>query len=949
MRHLQKNNILFISFLTLVISTISSYSIFAQVFNYGQNPSSLKWKQIKAENFQVIFPAGFEKEAERTANVLEHLYNYVGKSLQTKPRKISIILQNQAVVSNGFVTLAPRHSEFYTTPPQDLEPNDWINSLAVHELRHVVQMDKTTTGINIPLIEEIQFAVFGGVFPIWFIEGDAVINETVLSNSGRGRVPHWEKELRANTLADAKYSYSKYYFGSLKDNIPDYYRLGYFMAAKMRRDLGDSVYNQLFTRAKNKLYIPWPFSNSLRHFSGYSTSQFYNKTIEELKQKWQQQQQSLNFTKYEVINKRDDKVTTDYFLPKALNKDEIICLKSGLGDLSAFYKINKEGKETKLFTIGPQLTPHFDIKNGLIVWDEIRFDPRFQYRTYSVICTYNLSSKTFKQFSNTSKYFSPCLSPDGKTIAAVKISNSNSFNIILLDVASGLEIKQLPNPENFFMQTPSFDASGNQLVYVVSANKGRNLALTDLKTGEEKLLLPWSFKQSLRPAFLGNRIIYNSIYNGIDNIYAVDIQTKNIEQLTNTALGAYNASFDPFNEQLLFNDFEQRGQNITATKITSLKTVDQTIDTSSFIQFYQPMVSREQGKSVLDSFPTTSYEITPYKEAAHLINFHSLSPYTQTPDNDNYMAGISLKSNNLLNTMALSINYAYDNSVKAGEYGVSLAYKKFYPIFSLNYTNSKKEAVYQTIVNNKPVYHELSFRQNDLSFEVAVPLSFYKNNYNYNIGLSSEVSYISRYDVENEPKDFISHINFPIDNTIYFYRTSRRTARDINPRWGQQISIRYNSLPFDDQLDGSIFAFESSFIFPGLLKHHSFVTSFNYQNNTGVYKYANEIPEASGSSYTDRSAPLENSLLLRYRFPLFYPDWELGRFAYIKRFKGGFFTDFENISSQGNLKSYGLELRADCNLLRFYLPNYDIGTKMIFLTDKTVKSPVFELVFNFSL
>ncbi|AFD07318.1 TolB family protein [Solitalea canadensis] len=949
MRHLYRFKYLFISILTTLILTNASLAVFGQVFDNGQNPPSLKWKQIKTENYQVIFPSGFEKEAERTANVLEHLYNYVGRSLKTKSRKISIILQNQSVSSNGFVTLAPRHSEFYTTPPQDLEPNDWINSLAVHELRHVVQIDKTTSGINIPLIEEIQFAVFGGVFPIWFIEGDAVVTETVLSSSGRGRLPDWEKEFRANTLSGAKYSYSKYYFGSLKDNIPDYYRLGYFMSAKMRRDYGDSVYNALFTRAKNKFYIPWPFSNSLRHFTGYSTNQFFHQAVADLKNNWQKQLTDTKSITYNPINIRKNSVSTDYELPKALDSNEIICLKKGLADVASFVKIDKNGHEKKMLTIGPQLTPHFDLKNNTLVWDEIRYDPRFQYHTYSVICTYNLTSKTFKQLTKQSKYFSPALSSNGKTIAAVKISEANNFNIVLLNAETGEEIKTLENAANYFLQTPSFNANGDQLVYAVSSNLGRNIAVYDLTENREKLLLTWDFKQSLRPVFFGEKIIYHSSYNGIDNIYCFDTASKTNSQLTNAGIGVYNPSIDQYNQRILFNDFVKTGLNISAIPTGETTAINPEKTPSEFIQYYKPMIAREQGKSILDSFPSLSYKITPYKEASHLINFHSLSPYTQAGENDNYTAGISLKSNNLLNTMGITLGYSYDQSVKSGEYNASIAYKKFFPIFSLNYNNRKRTAVFDTLINNKETFREFSFRENKFDFSVSIPLSFYKSNYNYSVGFTSEISYISRYDINGGPKNLVKTINFPIDNTLYFYRTARRSARDINPKWGEQISIRYNSLPFDDQLDGSIFTVESSFFFPGLFKHHSFLASFNYQHNTGIYQSAVEIPEVSGAGNISRTSPLESTLLLRYRFPLFYPDWELSRFAYIKRFKGGFFADAENITSSGEFKSYGVELRADCNLLRYYLPNYDIGTKVIFFTDKGINSPVFQLIFNFTL
>ena len=86
-----------------------------------------------------------------------------------------------------------------------------------------------------------------------------------------------------------------------------------------------------------------------------------------------------------------------------------------------------------------------------------------------------------------------------------------------------------------------------------------------------------------------------------------------------------------------------------------------------------------------------------------------------------------------------------------------------------------------------------------------------------------------------------------------------------------------------------------------------------------------------------------------YRFPIAYPDWEIGPLAYVKRIKGGFFTDFENIGKGNGLRTYGAELRADMNLLRFYLPNFDVGGKIIVPNNQNTKSPIFELILNFNL
>jgi hypothetical protein len=121
------------------------------------------------------------------------------------------------------------------------------------------------------------------------------------------------------------------------------------------------------------------------------------------------------------------------------------------------------------------------------------------------------------------------------------------------------------------------------------------------------------------------------------------------------------------------------------------------------------------------------------------------------------------------------------------------------------------------------------------------------------------------------------------------------------------------------------------------------------QSASGAYDYNIDIPRASGYANIDAIGKIDNTLLIDYRFPIAYPDWELGPLAYIKRFKGGFFTDFENLGNGNGLRTCGLELRADMNLLRYYLPNFDVGGKLIFPVNNRSKTPIFEFGFNYNL
>ena len=72
--------------------------------------------------------------------------------------------------------------------------------------------------------------VVASLVPLWFLEGDAVFAESALTESGRGRSPSFQKELKAISVEKDKiYKYDKIVNGSFRDYIPDHYQSGYQM------------------------------------------------------------------------------------------------------------------------------------------------------------------------------------------------------------------------------------------------------------------------------------------------------------------------------------------------------------------------------------------------------------------------------------------------------------------------------------------------------------------------------------------------------------------------------------------------------------------------------------------------------------------------------------------------------------------------------------------------
>ena len=948
---LKKHNKAFIiSILSFIILTFNLHKVYGQLFSGEQNPPSVKFNQINTPKFQIIYPTLLEQDAQRMANLLEKMINDVSKSLGRKPKPISIILQNRGVVSNGFVQMAPRRSEFYTIPSQEFDSQDWLNGLALHELRHVVQFDKLVPSLGAPIFEELKLALFGINLPPWFFEGDAVVTETVLSPGGRGRQPYFELTLRTNLGSNKHYSYSKNYLGSFKDIVPNYYTLGYFLTSKMRRDFGEKILDKTLSRMARFPIRPYNFTSSLKKHAGIGTSQLYKNTMQELDSLWAKQSDSSGKTLYQTAYHEEAQIPTFYQLPYLTAEGDLVCIKKSYAETPAITLI-KNKKEETLLRIGFQLEPNLHYAANLLVWDEYRQDKRYGKQSFNVICIYNLKDKTFKQLTHKSRYFSPALSADGKKIIVVKVSYDNQFSLVELSAQNGEELKSYPNPEKYILQTPQYDDAGQKVVVTALNQDGKTLLVYDLgNSAIEKLFDP--VRQLIsRPTFAKQKILFKAHFNGTDNIYSFDLSTKDINRISDAQFGAYQPSYDVKNQKIYFSDYRNTGHRIVSIDLNSAKTTLRDKEPDNFLQYFKPLISQENTSNVFQDIPEKEYPIKPYKEAAHLFYFHSLRPtHTESEIDNQYVIGFDLASDNKLNTFSSTLGYTYNVGLRTSEYRAAVSFKKYYPIFTANYENRGRFSSVRLIRPNGETVVPFTWREHVSNFGITIPFATNWLNKGFSTGFNISSGYTSRYNLSLQPNNFPMQISFPMKYQFYMGLGTLRSERDLATPWLLNFNILYEHLPFDSNLDGSNLILKTFVNTPGLFSNHSLQLNFNWQSNSGVYRFNTDIARASGFLNLPALDRLHNSFLLDYRFPIAYPDWEVGPLAYIKRFKGGIFTDFENIGKGNGLRSYGAELRTDLNILRFYLPNVDFGTKIIMPAEESInKKPIFEfgLILNY--
>ncbi|MDR6564003.1 MULTISPECIES: hypothetical protein [unclassified Arcicella] len=956
--------------LIFLFTLLGGCQIFAQEnsVNLSQNPASLKWSQIKTPHFRLIFPTNIQSIGQRTANVLETVYQPVSNSLGHNPRPISILLQNQTTVSNGFVSLFPRRSEFYTTPPQDytlLGTNNWLDLLAVHEFRHVVQYDKALTGIT-----KLVYTIFGNnglgiinslAVPNWFAEGDAVGTESALTTSGRGKIPAFDMALRTQLLTKGAYSYSKAVGGSYKNFIPNHYVNGYLMTSYMKTKYGADAWDKILEGTYRMPFYPFSFSSNIKKVTGLTAEQLYSNAFEDAKKRWQTQLKDIEETPVASLQTNKNKFFTNYEFPQILPDGRILALKSGLSDIQQFVMLDKQNTEEKVIELGIfNNAGMLSVAGTKVAWAEFNFDVRWGQRDYSVIKVYDFNTETTKTITHKTKFAAPALSNDASKIVVVETTAENNYNLVVLATESGKEIARIPNPNNAFYIHPRWTPD-NEILAVKLLNGKKNIVSINADSYAEKELFSPITENIAHPVKSGNYVLFNSGVTGIDNIFAFDITTNKRYQVTNRKFGAFNPAVSADGKLLYFNDFTENGHRVVEMPFSpnQFLAFDETLNKP--VKLFGALLRQEAGENLLKSVGNQTFDTKPYSKA-NIFNIYSWGAVFSSNNNK---LNVGITSQDLLSTTAISTGYSYNANEKTGQFFADLSFEAWYPKINVNYTNGQRQTnIYIDKANPLDSLRSDKWNQQQIVVGVTLPFNFTRSKYyqSLEVGVNTAITQVSGYDLQDR---YLSEsFNGTLSSMIYTFAYSRqlkRAVRDIAPRWGQSISFYTRNLPFGGSLQGGLTVVQGSMYLPGFFPHHSLRLRAAFQHqagfknaigapNSNLYLFASPTFFPRGYGYRAFEDLTTGSV--EYRLPLFDPDWNLGRLVYLKRLKANLFMDLGQGetnynwtetkngrtvtykgSDTGNFTSIGFDFTAQFHLLRFS-QQFEAGCRGIYLPNK---------------
>ncbi|MFD1468970.1 hypothetical protein ACFQ48_12105 [Hymenobacter caeli] len=881
----------------------------------AQNPPDLRWREVRTPHFRVLYPAGLDSAAQRTAGRLEAVHGPDGATLGVQARPLAVVLQNQTTVSNGFVTFLPRHAEFFTTPQQGqgLGTVDWLDGLVVHEFRHVNQFDKAREGVGralVPLLGDGALGVAAVGVPQWFFEGDAVGSETALTRSGRGRIPSFGVGLRANLLSGQRYNYQKAVNGSLRDNVPDWYVLGYFMTSYLKAHRGPDVWARVLDEYYRFPFYPFSFSNSIRRTTGLRVEDLYARTMADLDSTWRTERAARPAPTEvrELAGQADTHIFTQYQYPQYVTDSTVLALKSGLNNVPQLVLLGRHGRERKVFTPGLLNIPEMlSVGGGAAVWPEFRQQPRWGERVFSELKILDLTTGRLRTVGRGGRYAAAALSPDGARLVAVRTSAAYRHALVVLDARSGAILRELPNPRNDFYQQPRWTPDGRRIVAVALSAAGKTLELLDPATGAAQRLLPVANVNLANPQPWGDYVLYNSPQSGVDNIYAVNTASGQTFRVTNRPFGAYHAAVSPDGQHLTFHDYRATGARI----------VEMPLDPAAWTLLGPPALADAPGPyaaalaagepgaariTALLAAPDSAgprYGVRRYRPVAHAFRVFSYG-VVQSPAGNAVTVG--LRSQDFLSTTQAFAGLSYDQTERTFAGTAAVSYQGRFPVLDVEASYGGRNAS-RYVDRTLPLD---SLRRDQwqvarLLVGARIPLVLTKSKYLQALTLGAYYLHEQVYGYDL-PTRLYSETGpttplHALQTSLSYASQLKQSARDVAPRGGATLLATYRTTPFGTNLQATQVGAQAAVYLPGLAAHHALRLRAGYQyqqQNQYNFTAAISYPRAETSYLSfDRLAAASAD----YHLPLAFVHWSVGRVLYVQRLRADVFADVARGSS----------------------------------------------------
>lgn len=966
----------------VAVMFVANLQAFAQFNILPGEKSSTSWTEITTTNYQVIYPEGYDSIGKRYATLLEKYRPLVGYSAGYLPNQsfgasMPVVLHPFTATTNGYAALAPRRIEVFTfsDPYSSLPPVSWETLLSIHENRHAAQFQFANYGFW------KKFRIFfGELAPLYvqslylnpaLAEGDAVVAETALTESGRGRTGDFLSYYRMAFDNGDMRNWYRWRYGSQKYYTPDYYRVGYMTVAGSRYLYDAPMFMSDYL---HNLYNPFKFnamSMTLRKYSGKRFDNTWADITNTFASVWSADDRVRGpFQEITPVVTVQNEYFTAYRGTVETSGGSLVAVRGALDKASELVEILADGTVKTLRPFNADSKLAYSSFTGCIYWSEAIPDIRWQMYQSSPVRMMKPGEKKIRNLTQEGRYVNPTVSDDGRFLAAVEYLMEGGCRIVLFDLAEEKEIRSISVRSGLQVNEVAF--IGSEILFTGVSDDGTGIYLTDF---EQVRILEQPVPFKVHDLVSRNGIAYfTSDKNGTNEIYSyssdgrVNGQGGVMKQLTNTKYGVSGPFFR--GDELCFTALLPEGQ-IPAFSSTAFNREVKYSDRASY-----PIADKLTEQENQRPEKTSEYLVfspAKYSKGANLLNIHSWIPIYYSQDaitgsmtgfyNEVTAFGIKAFLQNSTSTLSGSIGLSFNldpfeldipnegsNTPPTAKFSTAihgrLEYTGLFPVFSIAFdAGSRKPAntalgidpedgkEYPANVLNK--YSDAPFFMGG-SLTVSLPFNMSSGGWERSLTpfagiIASNDQLCGKYrSIKWNERHLMYEPTEPIDDDLH--RHIRYTAgitgtvqlpvpsSAIYPRYGIGGGIQYSGNPFARTLYASVYGY-----LPGITSVQGLKLSASVQSKSASFLpvptdvWAFDMYDMEPRGLIDSEVgnilklyyPSTYRLGVDYAMPILPVDFSLKQLVYIRNLELIPFYDYmiaDSKGSSGNLFSVGTDL-----------------------------------------
>lgn len=560
----------------------------------AQNHPELIWRILETEHFRVLYHEGLERTAQHAGEIAEAAWGPVTGLYGYEPDgPVRLILKDFNDYANGAAYFYHDAIEIWTSPLEhDYElrgTSDWLRNVITHEFVHIVSLGAARKGSQrVPAYfleyfgykeetnrddiltgapDRLVVAPFANtVMPMWFAEGIAQYQTEEVRHDRWDS--HRDMILRTAVLDSTLLSLEEMgVFGKCGFGNEFVYDHGYGFVRYIAATYGDSSLAEISRRLGRWQTVS--INGALKQVTGRDAGQLWQDWHDDMAARYVDQVQALgDLREGERLTEKGFSNTQPVLSPDG-NRIAYLSTGSQHYGPSSLVVRDLETGEDEAIAFGASSVPAWDPDGDGLLFVRKRAADKYGSRRADLVA-HDLEapgrgwgSKALwtlpvltgarypedprqSQLTKAERALYPDVSPDGSRIAYVRLG-ADGASLVVADRDGTNRREILRFEDRTQLYTPRWSPDGRHLVLSWARGAARDIGLVDLddpRPAIEPLVTTPGTDRDPSWSPDGERVYFVSDVSGIFNVYALDVASGRSEQVTNVRGGAFFPTVD---------------------------------------------------------------------------------------------------------------------------------------------------------------------------------------------------------------------------------------------------------------------------------------------------------------------------------------------------------------------------------------------------------------------